>query len=73
MIIIVDLVLGALTHMDNATTAEITKDNTPYPVPSDRVISSLELLGPEGRVVIEHSGQRYLLRQTHAGKLILTK
>ncbi|HHR0672847.1 TPA: hemin uptake protein HemP, partial [Klebsiella pneumoniae] len=27
----------------------------------------------EGRVVIEHGGQRYLLRQTHAGKLILTK
>ncbi|HID9328214.1 hemin uptake protein HemP, partial [Klebsiella pneumoniae] len=24
-------------------------------------------------VVIEHGGQRYLLRQTHAGKLILTK
>ncbi|PLM90892.1 hemic uptake protein hemP, partial [Klebsiella variicola] len=24
-------------------------------------------------VVIEHGGQRYLLRQTNAGKLILTK
>ncbi|HBX07336.1 MAG TPA: hemin uptake protein HemP, partial [Leclercia adecarboxylata] len=24
-------------------------------------------------VIIEHDGQHYLLRQTHAGKLILTK
>ncbi|MVZ80306.1 hemin uptake protein HemP, partial [Escherichia coli] len=36
-------------------------------------INSHTLLGAEGRVVIEHGGQRYLLRQTHAGKLILTK
>jgi hemin uptake protein HemP len=27
----------------------------------------------KGRVIIEHDGQHYLLRQTHAGKLILTK
>ncbi|MDM7238029.1 hemin uptake protein HemP, partial [Klebsiella grimontii] len=54
-------------------TAEKTKDNAPYPVPTDREISSRTLLGSEGRVVIEHGGQRYLLRQTHSGKLILTK
>ncbi|STS91431.1 hemic uptake protein hemP [Klebsiella variicola] len=45
----------------------------PYPVATDRQISSRVLLGSEGRVVIEHGGQRYLLRQTNAGKLILTK
>ena len=50
-----------------------TKDNAPYPVPTDKEISSRTLLGSEGRVVIEHGGQRYLLRQTHSGKLILTK
>ncbi|VDR26716.1 Hemin uptake protein [Raoultella terrigena] len=75
MIIIVTFIFifGALTRMDNTATAEKTKDNAPYPVATDRKICSRVLLGPEGRVVIEHDGQRYLLRQTHAGKLILTK
>lgn len=75
MIIIVTFIFifGAMTRMDNTATAEKTKDNAPYPVATDRRICSRVLLGPEGRVVIEHDGQRYLLRQTHAGKLILTK
>lgn len=51
--------------MDNTATAEKPKDNAPYPVATDRQISSRVLLGSEGRVVIEHGGQRYLLRQTH--------
>lgn len=74
MIIIVALIfiLRAMTRMDNTATAEKPKDNAPYPVATDRQISSRVLLGSEGRVVIEHGGQRYLLRQTHAGKLILT-
>lgn len=74
MIIIVALIfiLRAMTRMDNTATAEKPKDNAPYPVATDREISSRVLLGSEGRVVIEHGGQRYLLRQTHAGKLILT-
>ena len=41
--------------------------------PEDRRINSKTLLGDSARVVIEHQGQEYLLRQTHAGKLILTK
>lgn len=75
MIIIVALIFiwRAMTRMDNTATAEKPKDNAPYPVATDREISSRVLLGSEGRVVIEHGGQRYLLRQTHAGKLILTK
>ena len=75
MIIIVTFIFifGAMTRMDNTATAEKTKDNAPYPVATDRKICSRVLLGPEGRVVIEHDGQRYLLRQTNAGKLILTK
>lgn len=72
MIIIVALIfiLRAMTRMDNTATAEKPKDNAPYPVATDRQISSRVLLGSEGRVVIEHGGQRYLLRQTNAGKLI---
>ncbi|MFC0227094.1 hemin uptake protein HemP [Serratia aquatilis] len=34
---------------------------------------SAELLGHDGLAVITHQGQRYQLRQTKAGKLILTK
>lgn len=34
---------------------------------------SAKLLGADGVAVITHQGQRYQLRQTKAGKLILTK
>ncbi|WP_408612874.1 hemin uptake protein HemP [Kosakonia oryzendophytica] len=50
-----------------------SQENATHIIPTDRRISSQILLGDEGRVVIEHKGQHYLLRQTHAGKLILTK
>lgn len=61
--------------MDNSAATLSRPDNKPRPAPdaSDRRIDSQALLGEEGRVVIEHNGQQYLLRQTHAGKLILTK
>jgi len=36
-------------------------------------VDSEALLGPGGRVVIEHRGQFYELRETRFGKLILTK
>lgn len=36
-------------------------------------ISSADLLGNAGVATIIHHGQRYQLRQTKAGKLILTK
>ena len=38
-----------------------------------RVIPSHELLGERGQLHIEHQGERYLLRVTRQGKLILTK
>ncbi|MGK0665286.1 hemin uptake protein HemP [uncultured Serratia sp.] len=34
---------------------------------------SAQLLGADGIAFITHQGQRYQLRQTKAGKLILTK
>jgi hemin uptake protein HemP len=37
-----------------------------------RRVSSAELLGPRGEVVIEHAGREYRLRITQNGKLILT-
>ncbi|KKY85894.1 hemin uptake protein HemP [uncultured Leclercia sp.] len=64
-----------MSRMDNtAATLSRPEDKTqPAPDAADRRISSKTLLGEEGRVIIEHDGQQYLLRQTHAGKLILTK
>lgn len=38
-----------------------------------RRIESQELLGEEGKLIIEHAGQEYLLRRTRQDKLILTK
>lgn len=43
------------------------------PTNAPRQVNSKDLLGAEGRVVIIHEGQQYFLRQTQAGKLILTK
>jgi len=40
---------------------------------AERVIRSEELLHRAGRVIIEHKGERYALRETRLGKLILTK
>jgi len=37
------------------------------------VIDSRMLLGRDGRILIRHNGQRYELRETRFGKLILTK
>ncbi len=38
-----------------------------------RLFSSQTLLGPDGKLIIDHDGQEYLLRKTQAGKLLLTK
>ena len=43
------------------------------PREASRTLDSRELLGPEGVVHIEHQGERYTLRRTRNGRLILTK
>lgn len=40
---------------------------------STRQVSSAALLGNREALAIQHQGERYILRQTRAGKLILTK
>jgi len=40
---------------------------------SSRQVSSAALLGNRATLAIQHQGERYILRQTRAGKLILTK
>ncbi|MDN0108457.1 hemin uptake protein HemP [Yersinia rochesterensis] len=56
----------ATYHTQNAT------DQTPPSVPF-ACINSQQLLGLHDVVAINHQGQLYYLRQTKAGKLILTK
>lgn len=38
-----------------------------------RTVSSIQLLGARRELLIEHNGERYSLRVTSKGKLILTK
>lgn len=66
--------INNMSNRDNPTTLAEKLPASPTTIfPDDRRISSKALLGDTARVVIEHQGQEYLLRQTHAGKLILTK
>ncbi len=44
----------------------------PPPVTPVRRITSVELLGPSGALIILHDGREYRLRLTQNGKLILT-
>ena len=62
-----------MSRTDNSAATPAKTHAAPSPSPTDRRIDSKSLLGNEGRVIIEHDGQHYLLRQTHAVKLILTK
>lgn len=62
-----------MSRTDNSAATPVKKHTAPSPTSADRRIDSKTLLGVEGRVIIEHDGQLYLLRQTNAGKLILTK
>lgn len=45
---------------------------TPKPVATAPLLSQ-QLLNGQRQVVIEHRGERYILRETSQGKLILTK
>ncbi|MDD9233420.1 hemin uptake protein HemP [Enterobacter kobei] len=62
-----------MSPTDNRAATPANKHTAPAPASTDRRIDSKSLLGDEGRVIIEHDGQHYLLRQMNAGKLILTK
>ncbi|XZG69371.1 hemin uptake protein HemP [Chitinibacteraceae bacterium HSL-7] len=41
--------------------------------PALGIVHSHQLLNGQRQIVIEHHGERYVLRQTSQGKLILTK
>lgn len=50
-----------------------SRNITVYANKNTAFIASRELLGEETRLHIRHNRERYLLRLTRAGKLILTK
>lgn len=62
-----------MMQIEKALGSGITPKNAAENATAPRQIDSKTLLGPDGRIVIVHDGQYYLLRQTQAGKLILTK
>jgi hemin uptake protein HemP len=45
----------------------------PLKHPEVRLLRAMDLFGPSSVVFIEYMGERYQLRQTRNGKLILTK
>ncbi|MBB3169672.1 hemin uptake protein HemP [Simiduia aestuariiviva] len=57
----------------NASLTSVRAVVVRQPVDAKARIGSAELLGGQSLIVIEHDGQDYFLRQTKAGKLILTK
>ncbi|WET38939.1 hemin uptake protein HemP [Citrobacter enshiensis] len=63
-----------MSRMDR-TESPHSKEQSSVPPSNDteRRISSQTLLGQQGKVIIDHDGQEYLLRKTNAGKLLLTK
>lgn len=62
-----------LTHMEKPFTPPDKPLPTTVSTQAPRVIDSQTLLGPDGQAIICHHGNYYQLRQTQAGKLILTK
>ncbi|EEZ4381226.1 MULTISPECIES: hemin uptake protein HemP [Escherichia] len=60
------------TDSSKLTTETDANRKAPSPQPIRR-ITSQTLLGPDGKLIIDHDGQEYLLRKTQAGKLLLTK
>ena len=58
------------THRIQALNCTIDQHHSTLPFSS---INSEQLLGQHNVVTINHQGQLYYLRQTKAGKLILTK
>ncbi len=60
--------------MNNIEAPRLKEQENAVPPPAPiRKISSQKLLGDDGKVIIDHDGQEYLLRRTQAGKLLLTK
>jgi hemin uptake protein HemP len=61
--------------MQSSSLKKSTSNQNPKPevrFQGERVMSSTQLLGELGELIIEHHGREYRLRRTQSGKLILT-
>lgn len=56
----------------NSPNAAAPGAHTPTPASTAPRVSSRELLGGKGELIIEHGNREYRLRVTQSGKLILT-
>lgn len=62
-----------MPRMEHIESQPKERENAAPPPAPLRRINSRTLLGDEGKVIVDHNGQEYLLRETKAGKLLLTK
>lgn len=60
-------------HLRELPSPAVPAPEQPSRTPTERVVTTKELLGGAHRVWIEHAAERYLLQVTRSGKLILTK
>ncbi len=56
-----------------APSAAVNKQGRSIAISDDSVATSVALLNQDGKLWIEHGGERYLLRRTANNRLILTK
>ena len=64
----VPITIRAMNHLSPVKTL-----HKPAPLTVNGVVRAQDLLGTSSVLVIENAGERYLLRLTKNGKLILTK
>ena len=64
----VPITMRAMNHLISVKTVP-----QPAPLALNGVVRAQDLLGTSSVLVIENAGERYLLRLTKNGKLILTK
>ena len=68
LIRVIRITIGGMNNLQPAKTSP-----QPTPLAANGVVRAKDLLGTGSVLVIEHADQRYLLRLTKNGKLILTK
>lgn len=64
---------GTLTRVQRPTLARRPTAGRRIAIADDSSVASRSLLNQDGKLWIEHGGERYLLRRTANDRLILTK
>ena len=64
---------GAMDESKLSAPARAAEERAAQMIGEERVVRSAQLFCGDKEVVIEHDGERYRLRRTSKGKLILTK